>query len=519
MKIKRFIVFLITGMALTCIEAQEPGPIQQGISLEKDTAAVNTLLDAQVVRLSLHNVIDLAITQSSAIKYAQNTSVNAYWRYKNYLTRFRPQLLLTGDLPKFENTNSPITQPDGSIKFQRIRRLSTSANLALNQTIAVTNTSIYAASSAYGINDILSESREFSGSPFYIGFEQPIFAYNWAKWYKKTAPLDYEGSRRDYLETIEEIAYRATSYFFRYLRIQTNYNLAKSNLANSKANLEIAEVRRKLGTISENDYSRIKLSVLNAQKSVRNADMDLRNAGFELKSYINLDQDTDIELIIPLEMTLFHIDPDKALDQAMENKDDVINFQRRLIAADRDLERAKKDNSLNANLSGSYGLSNSSEVLGGVYKNPEQQQFVKLSISLPILDWGRSASQVKLAESQRELVLYDVERDRKDFERRVVVQVERFNLLREQLRTAEEADKVAENGYRIAQKKFQNGEISITELKISLGERESAKRDYIRSIQDYWESYYYIRILTLYDFEFEHKIFYENPMLEGEEAL
>lgn len=475
--------------------------------------------DSMVIELSLANVIELARTQSSEVKYAQNRDVNTYWRRKNYLTRFRPQLVLTGDLPKFENTNSPITQPDGSIVFQRITQFSSSANLALNQSIAATNTSIYAASSAYGINNIITGITEFSGSPFYIGFYQPVFSYNWAKWYKKTEPLYYEQSKRDYLETIEEIAQQATRYFFQYLRIQTNYNLAKSNLKNSKDNLNIAEVRRELGTISENDYSRIRLSVLNAQKSLRNADMDRRNADFQLKSYINLEQDTKIELSIPLDITLFHIDPQKALSEAIENKDDVIDFQRRLISADRDLDQARKENSLNATLSGRYGLSNSAEDIGGIYTQPEQQQYIKFSLSLPILDWGRSASQVKLAESQRDLVLYDVERDRLDFERRVVVQVERFNLLKEQLETAKEADKVAENGYLIALKKFQNGEMSITELNISLSERESAKRDYIRSIEDYWESYYYIRILTLYDFEFERKIFYDNPMLAGETPL
>ena len=65
----------------------------------------------------------------------------------------------------------------------------------------------------------------------------------------------------------------------------------------------------------------------------------------------------------------------------------------------------------------------------------------------------------------------------------------------------------------IALKKFQNGEISITDLNISLQERESAKRDYIRSIENYWESYYLLREMTLYDFEFKQKIYYTNPML------
>jgi len=63
-----------------------------------------------------------------------------------------------------------------------------------------------------------------------------------------------------------------------------------------------------------------------------------------------------------------------------------------------------------------------------------------------------------------------------------------------------------------ALKKFQNGEISITDLNISLGEREKAKRDYINSLEDYWRAYYNLRILTLYDFELDQKIRYVNPL-------
>jgi outer membrane protein TolC len=95
------------------------------------------------------------------------------------------------------------------------------------------------------------------------------------------------------------------------------------------------------------------------------------------------------------------------------------------------------------------------------------------------------------------------------------VQVEQFGLLRDQLITAQQADKVAENGYLISLKKFQSGEISITDLNISLSERESAKRDYITTIENYWESYYRLRILTLYDFELNQKISYENPMMQS----
>ncbi len=467
------------------------------------------------ITLSLRNVVDLAIERSSSVKYVQNRNVNYYWRWRNFQASFRPRLTITGDLPNYSHTNNPVIQPDGSIEFKQISRLGVSANLALSQLIPQTGTSIYAATSIYGIQDYFNNTISFSGNPFYIGFMQPVFAYNSSKWARRTEPLIYEEAQKEFIESVEQISYRATSRYFTYLMIQTNYSLAENNLKNSQDNLIIAEVKQSLGQISENDFARIKLSVFNARKALNRAEMELKNADFELKSYISLDQDANIDLTIPIDMTLFHINPGQALDQALENRKETPEFQRRLVEADRELVRARKSNGLNATLRGSFGLSNNADNMAGIYRNPERQRELRLSLAIPILDWGRSASRVKLAESRRDLVLYDVEQDRSDFERGVIVQVEQFNLLRTQIETAFEADQVAENGYLISLRKFQNGEISITDLNISLQERESARRDYVKSIETYWKSYYMIRILTLFDFEFRQKIFYYNPMLKG----
>lgn len=472
--------------------------------------------DLLEVSLSLRNVVDLAISQSSSVKYVQNQDVNYYWRWKNHQTRFRPQLTLSGDLPDFENQTKPIVQPDGSIIFSQITQLETSAQLAITQPIPQLGATVYAASGIVRLQDFDNNTVGFSGYPVSVGITQPLFAYNWMKWTRMTEPLIYEEAQKRFIESIEEISYNATARFFNYLKIQTNYSLAESNLANSQDNLKIAEVKKGLGNISGNDFSRIQLSVFNAQKALNNARIDLKNADYELKKYIGLDQNQTIELIIPLDMFLWEVDAEVALKESLDNRKETPEFERRLIQADRDLTHARRNAGVNATLRMSYGVSNSADDFGGIYENPEQQQNVRLSLSVPILDWGRSESQVKLAESRRELVLYDVDHDRQDFERRVVVQVEQFNLIKSQIATAEAADKVAEEGYKIALKKFQNGEISITDLNISLAEREGAKRDYIRSIENYWESYYLLREVTLYDFEFQQKIYYTNPMLNSE---
>jgi outer membrane protein len=468
--------------------------------------------------LSLRNVVELAITQSSSLKYAQNQHVSYYWRYRNFTKQFLPNLILNGTLPNYTQSTVPVTQPDGSIEFKQIAYLSNSSSLSLNQYIPLTGTQIYASSTMSRVQDYNKNSTSFSGSPFSIGFSQPIFAYNWMKWSKKTEPMVYDESQKNFIQTIEAIAYTATANFFNYLRIQTNYNLAKNSFDNSSDNLKIAQIKKKLGQISENDFSRIELSVLNAQKSMNSAKMDLKNADFSLKSYIGLDQQENIELEMPLLITLFDIDPEKALKEARENRSEQVYYQRRLISAESQLTQAKRGSGLSATLSGNYGLTNSAETFPGIYNQPLQQRMFQLTFSVPILDWGKAASSVKMAESNRDLVTFDVKQSFEDFDRGVIVQVEQFGLLKDQLKTAEEADKVAANGYIIALKKFQNGEITITDMNIASSERVTAKLDYINSLATYWLAYYRLRMLTLYDFELDHKINYNNPMLSSEKS-
>lgn len=212
------------------------------------TAVISWNLSAQTDTmkyvLTLDEVIEMAITNSSAVKNVQNQNVRAYWQYRNYKTRFRPQLVLSGDLPNYTHTTQPITQPDGSIEFKQVSNLAASGRLSLNQSIPQLGTYIWAGTTAYGIRNLNKGENGFSGSPFSIGFSQPLFAYNWMKWFRMTEPMIYDESQKLFIEQIENIAVNATHRFFRYLTVQTSYNLAASNLKNSMDNLRISETKK-----------------------------------------------------------------------------------------------------------------------------------------------------------------------------------------------------------------------------------------------------------------------------------
>ena len=71
---KRFGIFLIT--IVTCIGSEVHVRAQNLDSLKART-------------LGLQQVVQLAITQSSAVKYVQNTNVNYFWRWKNFQSLFQ----------------------------------------------------------------------------------------------------------------------------------------------------------------------------------------------------------------------------------------------------------------------------------------------------------------------------------------------------------------------------------------------------------------------------------------------
>jgi outer membrane protein len=150
--------------------------------------------------ITLQQVVDLALQQSPASKNAINQRENAFWNFRNFRTSFRPSLNLNGNLPDFSSTNTPVTQPDGSVIFQNINYSQSSARLSLNQEIAATGATIFAATKLVRFDDFDRHTVAYNSSPFMIGLSQPVFGFNNKRWTKKIEPLRWEESQKGYDE-------------------------------------------------------------------------------------------------------------------------------------------------------------------------------------------------------------------------------------------------------------------------------------------------------------------------------
>ena len=78
--------------------------------------------------------------------------------------------------------------------------------------------------------------------------------------------------------------------------------------------------------------------------------------------------------------------------------------------------------------------------------------------------------------------------------------------IQKELEQAELSNDIAQRRYEISNERYYLSDISITDLTIALQEKDAARRDYIRTLRNYWRSYYGLRALTLYDFVENKKI-------------
>ena len=135
-----------------------------------------------------------------------------------------------------------------------------------------------------------------------------------------------------------------------------------------------------------------------------------------------------------------------------------------------------------------------------VYHEPLEQQFINLSLSVPILDWGRNKSYTRTAIANKKLNDYIIAQDEVTFEQDVYTRVGQFEMLRLQIEITKKADEVAQERYIVAQNRYLVGKIDITNLNIALNEKDAAKRSYIDALKQFWVAYFELRRTTLYDF-------------------
>lgn len=465
------------------------------------------LYSQEILELTIEDVIIIAQKQSPAAISSRHRFRNDYWRYRTHKSSFLPHLTFNATLPDLNRSIERLTLQDGSDAFIERKLINSLTNIELSQNLGFTGGSIFMSSELQRI-DILGSNAQTSylSNPVNIGFRQPINGYNSYKWEKLIEPLRFEESKKNYINAMEMVSIRAINNFFELAVAQKNLEIAELNYSNADTLFHIAEGRYNLGTIAENELLQMELTFLNADAALNEAQMDLKMKKYQLNSFLGLSQDTDIKLIIPHIVPELKVDPVRALSEARSNNPDILNMQRQLLEAERDVASSKSQKGLNASLFATFGLSQRASDLRGAYFDPQEQERVRVGLSIPLADWGLGRGKLRMAQSAQELVRANVRQAELDFQQEVLLRVNQFNLQDNQLQIASKADTIASIRYEVSKQRFLIGKISVLDLNVAQSEKDVAARGYINALRNYWSYFYNVRSLTLYDWINDRKL-------------
>lgn len=455
----------------------------------------------KIEKFSLEDVIKLAREQSPDAYLAVNRFRASYWQYKSYQANYLPSITFSGSAPEFSRGVESYLDKDG-VHYLESQSIKPTGELGINQNIGVTGSSISLNSRLLQDHQLIPlDTFSFVSDPIIsIGLRQPIVGYNAMKWERKIEPLFFEEAKKTYIEAMELVNLKAVSRFFDLAQAYINLRIAAMNFSNSDTLYKIAHGRYNIGTIAENDVLQMQLAYLNAKTELNRSEIDLQLQKARLRSFLGIIDKIDFELITPDSIPTLTVDYDKVMALAKENNPDVVAWQRRIIEAKRDVAQAKGNSGFNANLSASYGLSGNAHHLMDIYQNPKDYQNITVGLQLPLLDWGRGRGRIKVAKSNQELTNVQIQQEQIDFEQNIFLQVMQFNLQNDMVAIAAKADTIGQKRYEVTKQRFLIGKIDVLNLNDALKEKDSAQRGYINALRQYWNYFYSLRQLTLYDF-------------------
>lgn len=451
--------------------------------------------------ITLNEAIALARIQSVDAAVALNELKTAYWEYRTFRANLLPEVNFTGTLPNYRKIYNSHQNADGTYSYVRDNVLGLSGEVSIDQNIWLTGGKLSLTSSLDYLKELGSNgSKQFMSVPVSLELTQPIFGVNTLKWDRRIEPVRYSEAKAAFISATEEVTMKAITYYFELLLAKESLATERQNKTNADRLYEVAIAKRKMGQISENDLLQLKLNALQSKADVTAAESNLNAKMFQLRSFLGVSEQETLNPTLPTSVPMLNMEYKRVLEKALERNSFAQNIRRRQLEADYEVATAR-GNLRSIDLFASVGYTGQSNALSTAYRGLVDNQVVQVGVKIPILDWGKRRGQVRVAKSNREVVLSKIRQEQMDFNQNIFLLVENFNNQAQQLNIAQEADLIAEKRYRTSVETFMIGKISTLDLNDAQNSKDEARQKHISELYYYWYYFYQIRSLTLWDFE------------------
>lgn len=452
------------------------------------------------MQLTLDDAIAMARVRSVDAAEALDELRSSYWEWRSFRAEQLPELTFTATAPSYAKRYTSYMNDDGSYSFVGTNSLQASGQLSVTQNIPLTGGKV-------SLNSSLDFLRQYDGNtgnrfmsiPIAISLTQPLFGVNTMKWDRRIEPVRYAEAKAAFLSATEDVARLTVDYYFTLLMSRENVDISRQNLANAERLYAVAREKREMGLISQNDLLQMELNVIDARSALTDNLSELKADMFRLRSFLDLGEDTDIIPVVPDTVPKAEITYGDALERALSNNKFVKTMRRLQLEADYDVAKAKGD-MREIQMFVQLGYTGTDNEFDGAYRRLRANELASVGFSIPLVDWGKRRGKVKVAESRRRVTQSSVRRETMNFNQDIFILVERFSNQQQQLDLATKAAEIASRRYRTNVETYLIGMLPTLELNDSRVSKDNSRREYITQLYKFWNYWYQIRSLTLYDY-------------------
>jgi outer membrane protein len=449
----------------------------------------------------LQQAVALAQQQGFAARAAQAVRDAARYRDRAFYSRLLPQLSIGGTVPSYNRSIIPVTQPDGSTLFKPQDQTNATLSATMSQKLPLTGGDFFVTSSLARLSVTGDNSfHSWSSTPVTFGLRQELLRPNATAWDRREQPLRAELAERTYLEAREEIALTTSNLFFDLYAARVALANQIKNVAVNDTLFTLNKGRFEVGKIGENDLLQSELALLRARTSLDGAKLEYERAAAALRLALNLPVSAPLEIAVTLIVPEFEPDTARAVTEALRNRASMSDVALQDVQSRRRVTEARLSNWAGASVSASYGFNATAPNASQVYSNLLNAQQFAVSVSLPLWQWGAHQEGVKAAQADRErsssLAQSTVQQTAQDAHFAAL----QLAQARRNLALSAKADTVAGKRFEVALNRYVIGRIAIDNLYLAQNEKDQALTQAVQSLRGYWQAYFRLRRLTLFDF-------------------
>jgi hypothetical protein len=408
-------------------------------------------------------------------------------------TPLKPIVALSSNLPNFTRSINSITQPDGSLKFQTQSQAYSSFGINASQALPFSGGRLSLAS---GLNRIdlfdPNTSTAWSSNLFVVSYSQPLFQFNELKYLKPNLNVSQGLNEALYTKQKRQFEQKIAALVLDYYNATGQRSDLKIQLLSTNKTVQKTQYLVQAGKILKEDLDLLNIEQKQTQNQLENLEFSLASLKSRLTYHLGVSsfEDEIIDFNIN-SWPRFIPSKDSLLELAQSDPSWLENIQA-TEQAEQNIERQKQNSGLSASFDVSFGFNQRADQLEGIYQNPLDRQMATVSVSMPILDGGRSKynqliaqNGLKQATVQKQIVEQSIEQQINDV-------ISQFKQLDEQISLSTESLALARNRSKRYSDLFEAGKITVDQYLDAQNYANRIEQSLHVALVNYWKLQYSI---------------------------